>query len=173
MGSLGITWHGIIWDHLGLFIWDHLGSSRIIWDHLGAWGIILNDLGLSSGIIWAQLRSSGIILDHVGSSGIIWAHLRSSGLGWDLWVHLGSSGIIYGAKARKSSNRCSWTSFCTPVHTKWPAVGEGLEVSGKPEYTKYCACASTIAQRTGNAQLTKTPQVHEAMRLCIQNDPRG
>ena len=59
------------------------------------------------------------------------------------------------------------------MHTKWPAVGEGLELSGSPEYTKYCACASTIAQRTGNAQLTKTPQVHEAMRLCIQNDPRS
>ena len=145
MGSLGITWHGIIWDHLGLFIWDHLGSSRIIWDHLGAWGIILNDLGLSSGIIWA-LRSSGIILDHLGSSGIIWAHLRSSGLSWD---HLGSSGII-------------WDHL-------W-SQGQKVFKSMLLNIILY-ACAHKMARGRRRVGSEWQSRIHEVLRLCIHNSP--
>ena len=54
------------------------------------------------------------------------------------------------------------------MHEKWPAVGEGLEVSGSPECTKYCACASKTAQRTLNAQLAKTSKMNEAVRLCMK-----
>ena len=98
--------------------------------------------------------------------------------------------LTSGANARKSSNQCSWTFLeprpeclqidapghqrnATPVHTKWPAVGEASEVSGSPECTKYCACASKITQRTLNAQFAKTPELNEALRLCMKNGPRS
>ena len=43
-----------------------------------------------------------------------------------------------------------------------------MEVGGSPECTKYCACASPIAQRTLNAQLAKTSKMNEAVRLCMK-----
>jgi len=48
-----------------------------------------------------------------------------------------------------------------------------MDVIGHPACTKYCACASKVAQGTLNAQLTKTHRMHEALRLCIQNDPHS
>ena len=33
-----------------------------------------------------------------------------------------------------------------PVHTKWPAVGEWVDIVGHPECPKYCACSSKVTQ---------------------------
>ena len=52
-----------------------------------------------------------------------------------------------------------------------PRSENGSIIVGSPECTRYCACASKIARGTLNAQLAKTPKMHETQRLCIQNGP--
>ena len=55
-----------------------------------------------------------------------------------------------------------------PVHTKWSAVAEWVDIVGHPDCTMYCACVSKVAQGTLITQITKTNNMHEALRLCIQ-----
>ena len=94
------------------------------------------------------------------------------------WWGLSSSHAV-GASihlANLGSLRLTWAQLDSLElnRTHWHSLGSTWRHLDtlSPECTKYCACASKIAQGTGNAQLAKTPKLHEAPRLCITNGLR-